>query len=914
MKSTRRLLSLILCLLMCLTLLPASAFAANIMASGWATGNVEFVLYTDGKLVLSGSGNVPAMEQWTFTTDTGLPNTYNKANDDSNATRSETKTVVIESGITSIDSDVFHDCPNLKSVTFPSSLLAIGDNAFQNCSSLASVTIPSNVTLLGDGVFQGCNNLTSVKLSTGFSVIQANTFQDCVKLASITIPANVVSIGANAFANCGSLKTVTFEGNFPSIDAAAFFGVTATVNYPVDNDTWNTQLTADPNYPDFGGRLTWQAKTAKSESDGWVQKNGEWYFYMNGVMLTDTWKAYAGKWFYFDKNGRLLRSGHTQINGDYFFLDPTTGERLSGWQTDPTDSTGRFYGEDGKWQPAYSGVNDTGLNMMVNGWQPRNGNWYYIKNQQKVTGWLKDGSYWYYLDPTTGAMVRGWLTVGGKTYYLRTDNLDGHPDGSMVAGRTVLIGGTYYTFDGEGALQGGKMDENPLSLATGWRNEGNATNPLWRFYRSTGAKATGWELVNNSWYYFDGNGNLQTGWKKIDGVWYYLMQGGTPPARGRMVTGFNTINVTKEGINTTKTYYFHSNGALGGTGWIKDGNKWFYLHQDGVVAVGWFRDGIKWYYLSDGTDTGYRYGEMVTGTFTTTLTSADSPPAGTHNFKANGEWVGAAGASGSGVPSTAGSWKKEGSKTYYYDVHGNKVSGWQQIGDKWYYFDPADSNAMTVGWKNISGKRYYFNSKGVELGGWQQISGDWYYLWPKHDGRFGELQTGWNQINKEWYFMAPMSASNPGAVQSGWKEVKAGESDGWAPGWYYLNPNHDGNYGVMQHGGWKQIGSKWYFFHNAHDGAWGRLEEDLWIKDGGNWYYVQKGSHPSESWMVEGWLTWGGNKYYLTPGNGAAVSGWQKIKDKWYYFHPNHDGNFGYMYTNTTVDGYTIDANGVAKR
>ena len=108
MKSTRRLLSLVLCLLMCLTLFPASAFADNIMASGWATGNVEFVLYTSGKLVLSGSGAVPAMEHWTFTT-SSLPNSFNKANDDINATRSETRTVVIESGITDIGDDVFHE-------------------------------------------------------------------------------------------------------------------------------------------------------------------------------------------------------------------------------------------------------------------------------------------------------------------------------------------------------------------------------------------------------------------------------------------------------------------------------------------------------------------------------------------------------------------------------------------------------------------------------------------------------------------------------------------------------------------------------------------------------------------------------------------------------------------------------------
>ena len=66
MKSTRRFLALALCLVICLALFPASASAAGIMASGSAGSNAEFVLYTDGRLVISGTGAVDPMNQWSF--------------------------------------------------------------------------------------------------------------------------------------------------------------------------------------------------------------------------------------------------------------------------------------------------------------------------------------------------------------------------------------------------------------------------------------------------------------------------------------------------------------------------------------------------------------------------------------------------------------------------------------------------------------------------------------------------------------------------------------------------------------------------------------------------------------------------------------------------------------------------------
>ena len=267
MKSTRRLLSIILCLIMCLSLLPVSAFAADdIMTSGWAGSTVQFKLYTDGKLVLNGTGTVLDMEHWSFSS------TYSFADDAVKATRSETRTLVIEQGVNQIMNGVFANCPNLTSVTLPNSLTYIGEGAFENCQGLTKITIPGNVTLIDSGAFLGCSSLASVTLSTGLTTINQQAFEDCTSLGSIVIPANVASIGANAFKNSG-LKTITFKGNYTSslIAASAFTNVVADAYYPVDNNTWNDLANPMNTYKDFGGRLTWMPSSAQTQTEGWVK-------------------------------------------------------------------------------------------------------------------------------------------------------------------------------------------------------------------------------------------------------------------------------------------------------------------------------------------------------------------------------------------------------------------------------------------------------------------------------------------------------------------------------------------------------------------------------------------------------------------------------------------------------------------
>ena len=169
----KRLLSFVLAVLMIASLLPATALAADIVASGTcgAKGsNLTWTLDSEGVLTISGSGDMHGYD---------LPGApwY--------GSRSRVKSAVIAEGVTSIGRYAFVDCTSLTSVTIPDSVTSIGSSAFEDCTSLTSVTIPDSVTSIGDWAFSNCTSLTSV-----------------------TIPDSVTSIGKGAFYNCTSRRKI----------------------------------------------------------------------------------------------------------------------------------------------------------------------------------------------------------------------------------------------------------------------------------------------------------------------------------------------------------------------------------------------------------------------------------------------------------------------------------------------------------------------------------------------------------------------------------------------------------------------------------------------------------------------------------------------------------------------------------
>lgn len=182
------------------------------------------------------------------------------------------------------------------------------------------------------------------------------------------------------------------------------------------------------------------------------------------------------------------------------------------------------------------------------------------------------------------------------------------------------------------------------------------------------------------------------------------------------------------------------------SGWLQEGDKWFYFDEEGNLVKGWLNLDSKWYYL-DPTS-----GEMATGW-----------------AKVNGEWYYLNPTSGE----MATGWEKVDGKWYYLDLakgqmrtgwievdgkryylnptSGDMATGWAKVDNKWYYLDPT-SGEMSTGWLTIDGKRYYLDSTTGEMAtGWEKVDRKWYYL----DATSGEMKTGWLKLKHKWYYLDP---------------------------------------------------------------------------------------------------------------------------------------------------------------
>ena len=177
---------------------------ASAVESGTCGDNLTWTL-DGGVLVISGTG---AMTVYSSSQSTWAA--------------AKIRSVVIESGVTSIGYSAFSSCSNLTSVEIPDSVTSIGDYAFSDCRSLASIVIPNSITSIGQGAFSGCSRLTSITIPDGVTSIGSNIFYGCSSLKSITIPDGVTSIGGNAFSHCSSLTSITIPDGVTSIGSSAF--------------------------------------------------------------------------------------------------------------------------------------------------------------------------------------------------------------------------------------------------------------------------------------------------------------------------------------------------------------------------------------------------------------------------------------------------------------------------------------------------------------------------------------------------------------------------------------------------------------------------------------------------------------------------------------------------------------------
>ncbi len=176
----------------------------------------------------------------------------------------DTKVVVATiNGVTSIRSDAFYGCTNMRSITLDCSvntsnqnymLTDISSGAFQNCTSLRNLHIPETVKIIPDNLCNGCTGLELAVMGHGRNRsmdtyittgrIGRSAFANCSKLSYFIVPETVGGINDSAFANDVSLALVYILGR-PDISANAFTGAMGTnAIYYFDNSASYTNLTA----------------------------------------------------------------------------------------------------------------------------------------------------------------------------------------------------------------------------------------------------------------------------------------------------------------------------------------------------------------------------------------------------------------------------------------------------------------------------------------------------------------------------------------------------------------------------------------------------------------------------------------------------------------------------------------------
>ena len=181
--------------------------ANTVIGSGQCGNNVRWQLTANGKLTISGSGQMydktPADYHW------GNLNGY-------------IRSVEVQEGVTSIGNFAFFNCPQLEEISIANTVEHIGTEAFAQCENLKHLSLGENVTSAGEYAFGRCVRLESVTLPSSLKQIPQLMFADCTSLKTVYLSDGIEVIGENAFFNCPSLVEINIPASVTVLEPGAF--------------------------------------------------------------------------------------------------------------------------------------------------------------------------------------------------------------------------------------------------------------------------------------------------------------------------------------------------------------------------------------------------------------------------------------------------------------------------------------------------------------------------------------------------------------------------------------------------------------------------------------------------------------------------------------------------------------------
>ncbi len=319
--------------------------------------------------------------------------------------------------------------------------------------------------------------------------------------------------------------------------------------------------------------------------NGWINENGKWAYYENGIKVTNQWKADSKGWCYLDEDGYMLTNALAK------------------------DSNGWCY------------VGSNGY-IVYNQWVKYDGKWYFIDaNGYTVSNqWKKDSTGWCYLGSDGAMLTNEWVKDSKGWCYVSSN-------GYIVYNQWVNYGGKWYF-----------VDANGYRVSNQWRKDSIG----WCYLGSDGAMLTNewvkdskgycyvgsngyivynkWVSYDGKWYFVDANGyKVSSQWRKDSIGWCYLGSDGAmltnkwvKDSKGWCYVDESGYIVYNQWINDGgKSYYIDANGYMVSNKWLKDGDNWRYVGADGSCLTNqWMKDSIGWCFLDEN-------GYMVTNAMVT---------------------------------------------------------------------------------------------------------------------------------------------------------------------------------------------------------------------------------------------------------------------------------------------------------